>query len=92
MPSTKKEAKVELKSLLQLFITVGGNFIEEHATGLTIEIKRNWYQLATVVSANRLLLIHDAISNHGLKVDFKYAYTVLVYGCTKLTQGETNVE
>jgi hypothetical protein len=37
-------------------------------------------------------LIHDAISNHGLKVDFKYAYTVLVYGCTKLTQGETNVE
>ncbi|KAH8692961.1 hypothetical protein BGW36DRAFT_362502 [Talaromyces proteolyticus] len=86
----KDGAKLELKWLLQLFLTIGGKFDNGHAESLDIETKRQWPQLAWVISAERLLLLNKEITDGKLKVDFRHAYVFLAYGCTKLAHGTTD--
>jgi hypothetical protein len=83
----KDSPKHELRSLLQLFLAMDGEFTEEHAKGLATEILKKWYQLATLVTADRLSTIHEAIYTYSMDIEFQYAYTFLVYSCTKLVKG-----
>ena len=87
-----KASKLELKSLIQLFLTADGDFTKEHASGLSHEIKRKWHQLATVVTADRLMSIREAMNRRNIQVEFRYVRVFLTYGCTKLAQGETDVD
>lgn len=83
------KAKLELKSLLQLFLSTDGDFTIEYASNISHKIKQTWHQLATVVTAEWLNISREGMIRGSINVEFKYLRVFHAYGCMELAQGGT---